>query len=328
MAHSQQIGQEHNNQQLNASFHALLEQFIAYTRIERGLAHATLQAYRSDCVQYLQFVQAQGCSSLEQVDTTLVELFITSLDSQSAKSRARRLASIHELHRFALQEGIVSNDVSSIVKAPTLAQHLPDVLTIEQVQQLLEATGIPAQADANSSEYEQAIAYRDRALLELLYATGARVSEIVALNLQDIDVDRGLARLTGKGNKQRLVPVGSYARAALQTYLSAPRTVLMQRAKGDPELQAVFLNTRGKRLSRQLVWNVVQDAGKRAGLQVALHPHTLRHSFATHLIQGGADVRTVQELLGHASVTTTQIYTHVSPQLLMEAYMLAHPRAR
>lgn len=320
--------QSHRKIALNTSFQGLLEQFLAYIRIERGLSPATLAAYRSDCLRYMQFVQERGCANLAQVNTTLVEQFITSLAHESAKSRARRLASIHELHRFALQEGFVDSDVSHSVKAPHIAQHLPDVLSVGQVQQLLEATGVPAQADATSSAYEQALAYRDRALLEFMYATGCRVSEAAAFNLQDLDLERGLARLTGKGNKQRLVPVGSYAREALHVYLSSGRTVLMQRVKSEAELQAVFLNTRGKRLSRQLMWNVVQEAGNRAGLQVALHPHTLRHSFATHLIQGGADVRTVQELLGHASVTTTQIYTHVSPQLLMESYMLAHPRAR
>jgi len=170
---------------------------------------------------------------------------------------------------------------------------------------------------------------RDRALLEFMYATGCRVSEAVGMNLDDIDIDDAhVARLTGKGSKQRLVPLGEYACRALRRYLAEGRGTLEGRAKGTPERRAVFLNKRGRRLSRQSVWEVIKLAGERAGIDRPLHPHTLRHSFATHLIQGGADVRTVQELLGHASVTTTQIYTHVSPETLIEAYLTSHPRAR
>ena len=170
---------------------------------------------------------------------------------------------------------------------------------------------------------------RDRALLELMYATGARVSEIVGADIDDMDFDEHVIRVTGKGSKQRLVPVGGYACQALRRYLDQARGVLERRKRsGGAERRALFLNKRGCRLSRQSVWEVVRDAGERAHITKPLHPHTLRHSFATHLIQGGADVRTVQELLGHASVTTTQIYTHVSPESLIEAYLTAHPRAR
>ena len=170
---------------------------------------------------------------------------------------------------------------------------------------------------------------RDRALLELMYATGARVSEIVGADIDDMDFDEHVIRVTGKGSKQRLVPVGGYACQALRRYLDEARPVLERRKRsGSAERRALFLNKRGCRLSRQSVWEVVKAAGERAHIAKPLHPHTLRHSFATHLIQGGADVRTVQELLGHASVTTTQIYTHVSPESLIEAYLTAHPRAR
>lgn len=316
----------------------LLEQFITYIQVERGLSAATVQAYRSDLTMYTAFLrkpdgqvsdgQIPAVHSLVEVRKQHIEAFITSLADERSRSRARRLASIHELHRFALQEGVVSADVSAQVKAPQHEQTLPDVLTVEQVTQLLHATGFPAQATAESAPVDQAVAYRDRALLELLYATGCRVSEVVGLNLGDIDCSQGVAMITGKGNKQRLVPVGSYACEAVRTYISQARTVLMERARSNQDFTAVFLNTRGKRLSRQLVWTAIQAAGKRAQLPVSLHPHTLRHSFATHLIQGGADVRTVQELLGHASVTTTQVYTHISPHVLMEAYVLAHPRAQ
>ena len=196
---------------------------------------------------------------------------------------------------------------------------LPKVLTIDEVSQLL---------DEAAAAGTDPVSLRDRALLEFMYATGCRVSEAVGVDLADIDLDQRVARLMGKGSKQRLVPVGSYACTAMKEYLRQGRSTLMARAKTNPEMRAVFLNKRGRRLSRQSIWEVVTTIGKRAGITKPLHPHTLRHSFATHLIQGGADVRTVQELLGHASVTTTQIYTHVSPQILMETYLLSHPRAR
>jgi integrase/recombinase XerD len=160
-----------------------------------------------------------------------------------------------------------------------------------------------------------------------MYATGSRVSEAVGADLNDIDLDEHVARLTGKGSKQRLVPVGGYAQEALAAYLNAGRPLLERKGKGVPERRAIFLNKRGRRLSRQSVWEIIRIAGERAHIDRPLHPHTLRHSFATHLIQGGADVRTVQELLGHASVTTTQIYTHVSPENLIETYLTSHPRA-
>ena len=169
---------------------------------------------------------------------------------------------------------------------------------------------------------------RDKALLEFMYATGARVSEACGANLDDVDVDGRIARLMGKGSKQRLVPVGSYACEAIIRYLHAGRPKLESKSKGPVERRALFLNKRGKRLSRQSVWEIIRGAGERAHIDKPLHPHTLRHSFATHLIQGGADVRTVQELLGHASVTTTQIYTHISPENLIETYLMSHPRAR
>ena len=169
---------------------------------------------------------------------------------------------------------------------------------------------------------------RDKALLEFMYATGARVSEACGANLDDVDLESNVARLMGKGSKQRLVPVGSYACEAIARYLKNGRPQLESKAKGPTERRALFLNKRGKRLSRQSVWEIIRAAGERAHIDKPLHPHTLRHSFATHLIQGGADVRTVQELLGHASVTTTQIYTHVSPENLIETYLTSHPRAR
>ncbi|RBP98777.1 site-specific tyrosine recombinase XerD [Bifidobacterium xylocopae] len=302
------------------AFGPLVEQFLVHTGVERGLAAATVQAYRSDLSLYTGWLADHGRDSLDQVGKRDVEDFLASLAGESAASKARRLAAVHELHRFALGQRLVSVDASQAVRAPKGVSRLPDVLTIDQVSRLLEASA-PAGAD-------DPVSLRDRALLEFMYATGCRVSEAVGADLTDLDLEQGLARLMGKGSKQRLVPVGSYARRALEAYLNRGREALGRRAKRSPEMAAVFLNKRGSRLSRQSVWQIVRSAAGRAGIDAPIHPHTLRHSFATHLIEGGADVRTVQELLGHASVTTTQIYTHVSPQRLMEAYQTAHPRAR
>ncbi|MFT8703887.1 site-specific tyrosine recombinase XerD [Bifidobacterium aquikefiricola] len=305
---------------LNAGFKELLSQFLAHINVERGLAKATVHAYESDLLRYCLWLQSQGFKNLSTVEAQTVEDFVASLQKESARSRARRLASVHEFHRFALAEHEIDADVSQQVKAPKAPQHLPDVLTIDEVAAMLESACPKGDTDP--------IALRDRALLELMYATGARVSEAVTINREDIDLAGRVVRLMGKGSKQRLVPFGGYAQRAVQAYCEHGRDELQKRSKTKLEMRAIFLNTRGHRLSRQSVWEIVQYTAARAGLSHKVHPHTLRHSFATHLIQGGADVRTVQELLGHASVTTTQIYTHVSPETLKESYVMAHPRAR
>lgn len=311
----------------------LTRQFLVHIDVERGLAKATVAAYGADLRKYGDWLASQGIHGLDAVSTQDVERYIAFLDDsgESARSKARRLASVHELHRFALGEHMVSDDVSARVKAPKSAETLPDVLTVDEVARLLDA--IPVSQNrlvaGNSPETpDNPVMLRDKALLEFLYATGARVSEACSANLDDVDLDEKIARLMGKGSKQRLVPVGSYACEAIARYLRGGRPQLESKAKGPAERRALFLNKRGKRLSRQSAWEIIREAGERAHIGKPLHPHTLRHSFATHLIQGGADVRTVQELLGHASVTTTQIYTHVSPENLIETYLTSHPRAR
>jgi len=311
----------------------LIRQFLAHIDVERGLAKATVSAYGADLRKYGDWLAKQGIHSLDEVGTHDVERYIASLDDagESVRSKARRLSSIHELHRFALGEHVVAEDVSACVKAPKSAETLPDVLTVDEVARLLDAIPVsqshPSGTDS-PEEPDDPVMLRDKALLEFLYATGARVSEACGSNLDDIDLDEKVARLMGKGSKQRLVPVGGYACEAIARYLRGGRPRLEAKAKGPAERRALFLNKRGKRLSRQSVWEIIREAGRRAHIDKPLHPHTLRHSFATHLIQGGADVRTVQELLGHASVTTTQIYTHVSPESLIETYLTSHPRAR
>lgn len=304
-------------------FGTLREQFLVHIGIERGLAKATVSAYESDLNKYVAWLQTHGITKPDDIAKQDVEDYIAALDAdgESARSKARRLASIHEFHRFALAQHAVSADVAASVKAPKGASVLPDVLSVDEVSQLLDAAAVGGSTDP--------VVLRDKALLEFMYATGCRVSEAVGTNLDDIDLEEKVVRLMGKGSKQRLVPLGSYARNSVVVYLNAGRGELERRSTAKvPERRALFLNKRGKRISRQSVWEIVKTAGERAGITKPLHPHTLRHSFATHLIQGGADVRTVQELLGHASVTTTQIYTHVSPEALIETYLTAHPRAR
>ena len=235
----------------------------------------------------------------------------------AASSAARALVAVRGFHRFAQREGLVADDPAAEVSPPTPARRLPKSLTVDQVQRLLEAAGIG----------DGPLPLRDRALLELLYGTGARISEAVGLDVDDLDLDGRSVLLRGKGGRERLVPIGSYAVAAVDAYLVRGRPTLVDAGtgRGGP---ALFLNARGGRLSRQSAWTLLQAAADRAAIDREVSPHTLRHSFATHLLEGGADVRVVQELLGHASVATTQIYTLVTVDTLREVYATAHPRAR
>jgi integrase/recombinase XerD len=237
----------------------------------------------------------------------------------SAVSAARALIAVRGLHKFASAEGIIDLDVARAVKPPTPSRRLPKSLSLDDVLALLDGAGGDAESDGP-------LTLRNRALLELLYSTGARISEAVGLDVDDIDTHARSVLLCGKGGKQRLVPVGRPAIAALDAYLVRGRPDLARRGRGGAQ-GAIFLNARGGRLSRQSAWQVLQDAAERAGITAAVSPHTLRHSFATHLLDGGADVRVVQELLGHASVTTTQIYTLVTVNALREVWAGAHPRA-
>lgn len=232
----------------------------------------------------------------------------------TASSAARTVVAVRGFHRFLLLEGTTGTDPAHEVRPPSAPKRLPKAIPVADVEQLLEASSVGGTPGA----------VRDRALLELLYGSGARISEAVGLDVDDLDLDGGSVRLQGKGGKERLVPVGRYAVDALHAYLVRVRPDLATRGRGTP---AVFLNTRGGRLSRQSAWTVLQAAAERAGLAARISPHTLRHSFATHLLEGGADVRVVQELLGHASVATTQIYTRVTADTLREVYAAAHPRA-
>ncbi|SDZ43780.1 integrase/recombinase XerD [Micromonospora pattaloongensis] len=242
----------------------------------------------------------------------------------SAASAARAASAVRGLHRFAVREGLVPHDASRDVRPPTLPRRLPKALDVTDVERLLETAG-PEEAAGEGAPRR----LRDRALLEFLYGTGARISEAVGAAIDDLDLADGTAVLHGKGGRTRLVPIGGYARAALEAYLVRGRPALAAAGRGTP---AVFLNSRGGPLSRQSAWTILRRAAQAAGLPVegprAVSPHTLRHSYATHLLDGGADVRVVQELLGHASVTTTQVYTLVTVERLREVYATSHPRAR
>jgi integrase/recombinase XerD len=233
----------------------------------------------------------------------------------AANSAARAVVAVRGFHRFLLREGLVSSDAARGVRPPSPPKRLPKAISVQEVEALLAAAG----AD------ETPRALRDRALLELLYGCGARISEAVGLDVDELDLDSGTVRLLGKGSKERVVPIGSYAREAVSAYLVRGRPALVAAGHGSP---ALFLNARGSRLSRQSAWTVLGAAAERAGVRRKISPHTLRHSFATHLLDGGADVRVVQELLGHASVTTTQVYTLVTVDRLREVYATSHPRAR
>jgi integrase/recombinase XerD len=304
-----------------------LQGYFDHLSIERGVAKNTLSSYRRDLRRYTKHLSDRGIHDLAKVGEDDVSEFLVALrrgdpDSGaaalSAVSAARALIAVRGLHRFAAAEGLAELDVARAVRPPTPGRRLPKSLTIDQVLALLEGAGGDSPSDGP-------LTLRNRALLELLYSTGSRISEAVGLDVDDIDTQARSVLLRGKGGKQRLVPVGRPAVQALDAYLVRGRPDLARRGRGTA---AIFLNARGGRLSRQSAWQVLQDAAECAGITSGVSPHMLRHSFATHLLEGGADVRVVQELLGHASVTTTQIYTLVTVHALREVWAGAHPRAQ
>ena len=293
-----------------------LDSYLRHLTLERGLSKNTLSAYRNDLEKYFGFLEKRARDPLSATSKDVEDFSLDIASALSASSRARLLASLRGYHKFLVLENQRNDDPTKRLRSPKLAMRLPKALSQQEVMQLIEASG-PA-PDDESADY---LRLRNRALVELMYSTGSRVSEIVGLDLDEVD-DSGLVRVRGKGSKERLVPVGSYAKAALDAYLVRSRPVLSARGSA----RALFLNQRGARLSRQSIWEIIQKAAEGLGKEVS--PHSLRHSFATHLLEGGADVRVVQELLGHASVTTTQIYTMVSVDTLREVYLAAHPRAQ
>jgi integrase/recombinase XerD len=336
-----------------------VSRYLAHLAVERGLAAHTLAAYRRDLTRYQQVMASRGRIEAGEVTSDDVAAFAAGLREGgdghpplAATSTARAMSAVRGMHAFLTNDGATEGDPAATVRPPRLPRRLPRAVGVAEVERLIEAAGF-GEAPANPRPL------RDRALLELLYGTGARISEAIALDVDDLDLGRdgptgewpapgpvggggvpgpggpdqpsaaarppAMLRLTGKGGKQRVVPLGRYAREALEAYLVRARPALA--ASAASPAPAVFLNARGGRLSRQGAWGVLKEASERAGLS-GISPHTLRHSFATHLLDGGADVRVVQELLGHASVTTTQVYTLVTVDKLREVYAAAHPRAR
>jgi integrase/recombinase XerD len=295
--------------------------YLDHLAVERGLATNTLASYRRDLRRYADFLAERGIQDPGAIGELDVSGFLRSLrdgnaehSALGASSAARAVVAVRGLHRFLLREGLAPSDPARAVRPPTPPRRLPKAISLEYVERLMAA----AVADGAP------LALRDRALLEVLYGTGSRISEAVGLDRDDLDLHAGTVLLRGKGGKQRIVPVGSYARDAVEAYLVRARPQLAATGRSTP---ALFLNARGGRLSRQSAWTVLRTVAGRAQLATHISPHTLRHSFATHLLDGGADVRVVQELLGHASVTTTQIYTLVTVDRLREVYAAAHPRA-
>jgi integrase/recombinase XerD len=297
----------------------VVQAYLDHLTVERALAANTLSSYRRDLTRY---VRALGGGALGEVTPAQVADYLAKLregDEQhpplSAASAARAVSAVRGLHRFAVREGLVADDPARAITPPTPPRRLPKALDVGQIEALLGA--VPTDGPRG---------LRDRALLEFLYGTGARISEAVGAAIDDLDLDSGGVLLRGKGGRSRLVPIGGYATQAVQAYLVRGRPALAAAGRGTP---AVFLNARGGPLSRQSAWTILRRAATAAGLDPSkISPHTLRHSYATHLLDGGADVRVVQELLGHASVTTTQIYTLVTVDKLREVYATAHPRAR
>jgi integrase/recombinase XerD len=297
----------------------VVQAYLDHLTVERALAANTLSSYRRDLARYVEALAGADLATVTPADVAGYLAGLREGDERhrplSAASAARAVSAVRGLHRFAVREGLTADDPSRDIAPPTPPRRLPKALDVTQVEALLAA---PAT--------DTPLGLRDRALLEFLYGTGARISEAVGAAVDDLDLAEGVALLRGKGGRSRLVPVGTFAVAAVDAYLVRARPALAASGRGTPK---VFLNARGGPLSRQSAWTILRRAAAAARVDAAhLSPHTLRHSYATHLLDGGADVRVVQELLGHASVTTTQIYTLVTVDKLREVYATAHPRAR
>ena len=293
---------------------ALIEEFLNYISVERGLSRNTIDAYGRDLRQFVAYLQQAGYDSLAEVHSHTLVDYLRKLQQEGLKptSVTRKLAAIRSFFQYLLRDRQLKADPSETIDSLKTPQRLPKVLSEKEIVRLLEQPGAATSANL-----------RDKAMLELMYATGVRVSELVNLKIGDINMEMGYIRCFGKGSKERIVPVGSSAQLALQNYLNRARPKIVRRATED----TLFLNHHGRKLSRQGFWQIIQAAARRVDIKVTVTPHMLRHSFATHLLEHGADLRAVQEMLGHADISTTQIYTHVTRSRLKEVYDKAHPRA-
>jgi len=290
-----------------------LEAYIDYLKVEKGLAYNSISAYSKDLRKYIQYLKKEGITDPKSIIRKNITDFLFNLRKRIAPiSIARILSAIRSFHKFLLRERISSQDPSDLIEAPKLEKKIPNFLIIDEVNEILKAPNL---------KKPQGI--RDRAILELLYATGLRVSELVKLRAQDINLDVGFIRCTGKGSKERIVPLGGVASRFLQKYLQEARSKLLK----DKATAYIFLVQGGRGISRQSVWKMIKAMAKKCRIKKRISPHTLRHSFATHLLERGADLRSVQEMLGHSSITTTQIYTHVNQSRLKKIHSQFHPRA-
>jgi integrase/recombinase XerD len=292
----------------------LIERFIHYLAVERGLAANTLESYQRDLVGYTAFLQSRECHDINLTRRAHIIAFLSHLQrkGRATSTISRNLASLRAFYGFLLRDGLIDSDPTANLESPKIEKKLPRVLTIQEVESLLD-----------EPKRNTPAGMRDKAMLELLYATGIRVSELVSLNLGDVNLNMGFLRCYGKGSKERIIPLGSVAAESMEEYISRARKKLLRQESEN----ALFLNHHGRRLSRQGFWKIIKKYAKLAAINKDITPHTLRHSFATHLLENGADLRAVQEMLGHADISTTQIYTHITSTRLKDIYAKTHPRA-
>lgn len=291
-----------------------VEEFLSYLSIERGLAKNTIDAYRRDLAKFITFLSRKGISSFDEVKRPLITNYLIGEKDKNLTpaTLSRNLVAIKMLFRFLVRERFVKEDVAGVIESPKMWRKLPDSLSLKEVEDLLAAP------DARTLQ-----GVRDKAFLELMYATGIRVSEAASLKMADLNMDVGFMKCLGKGQKERIVPFGRRAKGAIIRYLEKVRPVLVKR---NPQEPALFVNRFGRKISRQSLWNIVKFYAGKARIKKRLTPHILRHSFATHLLERGADLRIVQELLGHANISTTQIYTHINKDRLKAIHQKYHPR--
>lgn len=301
---------------MNSPFEFYGIRFLDHLGVERGLSQNTREAYRNDLWRYFTFLESENVTHVTQVSRLEVTRFIRFLTElgMAGSSVARNLSAIRMFHRFLIEENVTEIDPTIQVEAPKRERHLPMVLEIQEIEKFLE-----------QPDTAQSIGIRDKALLEFLYATGVRVSESIAVSISHLDFEEKLVRVIGKGNKERIVPIGEIALEWVMRYLHHVRPHWVKQGKSGDIL---FLSVRGRPLTRYAVWKILRFYVRQAGIQKPVSPHTLRHSFATHLLEGGADLRSVQELLGHADISTTQIYTHIDREYLREVIFTFHPRER